>query len=216
MDYDTELKSIAKFDKKKTYVLQDRNIISVGAGRFHCADMLYQSGFIVQEAYGIHDTSYQNIVKCDVDTRKDLCDNVVLASGTTTVQGIVEHMTNELTSLAPSTMRSRWLLRLGMDWRICLVCVLPDGNIITVGAERFCHVEVLLQPNFIGEGASEIHDTSFSSNMKIDVSHPQGVVRLCRVVRLTTMFQGTGGHMTNELMFLAPSTMKVQVVAPPE
>ena len=34
LDYDTELKSIAKFDKKKTHVLPDRNIISVGAGRF--------------------------------------------------------------------------------------------------------------------------------------------------------------------------------------
>ena len=29
LDYDTELKSIAKFDEKKTYVLADRNILSV-------------------------------------------------------------------------------------------------------------------------------------------------------------------------------------------
>ena len=29
---------------------------------------------------------------------------------------------------------------------------LPDGNIITVGVKRFLHVEVLFQPNVIGEG----------------------------------------------------------------
>ena len=40
-------------------------------------------------------------------------------------------------------------------------------------------------------------------------------VRLCRVDRLTTLFRGTGEHMTNELMSLVPST-KAQVVVPPE
>ena len=90
--------------------------------------ILYQPGFIYREAYGIHDTSFQNVMKCDVDTRKDLCNNVVLASDTTIFQGIVEHMTNKLTALAPSTMRSRWSLRFGVHWRIYLVCELPDGT----------------------------------------------------------------------------------------
>jgi len=97
-----------------------------------------------------------------------------------------------------------------------IVCELPDGNIISVGVKRFLHVEVLLQPNFMGEGASEIHDTSFQSNMKCDVNIRKDLKLYCLVVRLTTMFEGTGEHMTNELMSLAPSTMKAQVVAPPE
>ena len=33
-------------------------------------------------------------------------------------QGIVERMTNELTALVSSTMRSRWLLRFSMNWRM--------------------------------------------------------------------------------------------------
>ena len=40
----------------------------------------------------------------DVDLRKDLHANVVLSGGTAIFQGIGEHMTNELTDLAPSTM----------------------------------------------------------------------------------------------------------------
>ena len=104
LDYDTKLKSIAKFDKKKTHVLPDRNIISVGAVRFRCAEKLCQPGFIDREAYRIHDISFQNVMKCDVDTRKDLYDIVVLSGGTTIFQGIGEHM-NGPTVLAPSTMR---------------------------------------------------------------------------------------------------------------
>ncbi len=37
---------------------------------------------------------------------------------------------------------------------------LPDGNIITVGSERFRCPEVLFQPSFIGKEASGIHDTT--------------------------------------------------------
>ena len=40
LDYDTQLKSTAEVDKDKTYVFPDRNIITVGAKRFHCADQI--------------------------------------------------------------------------------------------------------------------------------------------------------------------------------
>merc|ERR1712122_392962 len=106
LDYDTELKSTAESsDKEKTYELPDGNIITVGAERFRCAEVLFQPSFIAKEASGIHDTSFQSIMKCDVDIRKDLYANVVLSGGTTMFQGIGERMTKELTALAPSTMK---------------------------------------------------------------------------------------------------------------
>ena len=147
LDYDTELKSTAETDKEKTHLLSDENITTVGAERFHCVGILFQPSLIGKEANGCHDTSFQYIKKCDVDLRK-ICTHVVLSGGMTMFQGIVEHMTKELTALAPSTMRSRWLLRFGMDWRIYLVYVLPDGNIITVGAEWFLYVEVFFKVKF--------------------------------------------------------------------
>ena len=49
-------------------------------------------------------------MKCCVNIRKSLYANVVLSCGTTVFQGMIERMTNELTALVPSTMRSRWLL----------------------------------------------------------------------------------------------------------
>merc|ERR1712194_58222 len=67
--------------------------------------ILFQPSFIGKEASGIHDTTFQSIMKCDVDVRKDLYANVVLSGGTTMFGGIGERMTKELTALAPSTMK---------------------------------------------------------------------------------------------------------------
>jgi len=106
LDYDTEMKAVTESsDKEKTYELPDGNIITVGAERFRCPEVLFQPSFIGKEASGIHDTTFQSIMKCDVDIRKDLYANVVLSGGTTMFQGIGERMTKELTALAPSTMK---------------------------------------------------------------------------------------------------------------
>jgi len=106
LDFDTEMKEAAESsDKEKTYELPDGNIITVGNERFRCPEVLFQPSLIGKEASGIHDTSFQSIMKCDVDIRKDLYSNIVLSGGTTMFSGIGERMTKELTALAPSTMK---------------------------------------------------------------------------------------------------------------
>jgi actin beta/gamma 1 len=106
LDFDAEMKASAESsENEKTYELPDGNIITVGGERFRCPEVLFQPSFIGKEASGIHDTTFQSIMKCDVDIRKDLYANVVLSGGTTMFQGIGERVTKELTALAPSTMK---------------------------------------------------------------------------------------------------------------
>merc|ERR1712166_536555 len=93
---------------------------------------------------------------------------------------------------------------------------LPDGNIITLGNERFRCPEVLFQPSFIGKEASGIHDTTFQSINKCDIDIRRDLYANIVLSGGTTMFQGIGERMTKELTALAPSTMKIKVVAPPE
>ena len=57
------------------------------------------------ESCGIHETTYNSIMKCDVDIRKDLYANTVLSGGTTMYPGIADRMQKEITALAPSTMK---------------------------------------------------------------------------------------------------------------
>ncbi|KAF5768949.1 putative Actin family [Helianthus annuus] len=60
---------------------------------------------IGMEAAGIHETTYNSIMKCDVDIRKDLYGNIVLSGGTTMLPGLADRMSKEITALAPSSMK---------------------------------------------------------------------------------------------------------------
>jgi actin beta/gamma 1 len=106
LDFDAEMKSAAESSSlEKTYRGEDGNVITVGNQRFRCPEVLFQPSFIGKEAPGIHDCTFQTIMKCDVDIREDLYANIVMSGGTTMFPGICERMTKELTALAPSTMK---------------------------------------------------------------------------------------------------------------
>merc|ERR1719247_635619 len=82
LDYDAELKAAASSaDLAKDYELPDGNVIQVDTARFKCPEALFQPSMIGKEADGIHNTTYQTIMACDVDIRKDLYANIVCSGG---------------------------------------------------------------------------------------------------------------------------------------
>merc|ERR1712176_1592650 len=93
---------------------------------------------------------------------------------------------------------------------------LPDGNVITVGNERFRCPEVLFQPSFIGKEAEGVHDTMFRTIMKCDVDIRKDLYANIVMSGGTTMYEGLADRLTKEMAALAPSTMEIKVVAPPE
>jgi len=105
IDYDAELKrSESSSEMEKTYELPDGQVITISNERFRCPEVLFQPSFVGKEDEGVHKLTYNSIMKCDIDIRKDLYGNIVLSGGSTMFAGIADRMNKEITALAPSSM----------------------------------------------------------------------------------------------------------------
>uniref|UniRef100_A0A3Q2GWR7 Actin gamma 1 n=1 Tax=Equus caballus TaxID=9796 RepID=A0A3Q2GWR7_HORSE len=75
---------------------------------------------------------------------------------------------------------------------------LPHGQVITIGNKR------------------GIHETAFNSIMKCDVDIHKDLYANTVLSGGTTLYPGIADRMQKEITALAPSTMKIKIIAPPE
>jgi len=88
-DYERELKrSYQDSSISRNYELPDGQVITIGNERFRAPEILFKPSFIGLEQDGIHQATYNSIMRCDVDIRKDLYSNIVLADEVTLFDGI--------------------------------------------------------------------------------------------------------------------------------
>ncbi len=94
---------------------------------------------------------------------------------------------------------------------------LPDGQVVTLGSERFRCPEVLFQPSMVGMEAKGIDWCTFDCIQKCDVDVRRDLYANIVLSGGTTMFPGIADRMAKEITAKAPgAAMKVKVIAPPE
>merc|ERR1711977_500968 len=93
---------------------------------------------------------------------------------------------------------------------------LPDGQVITIGNERFRAPEPMFQPQHLGLESVGIHETAYNSIMHSDLDIRKVLYANIVLSGGTTMFPGIADRMQKEISQLAPPTMKIKIIAPPE
>lgn len=105
-DFDTEMaNSQGSTAFEKTYEMPDGATLTIGNERFRCPEALFQPSLVGVESPGIAELTYNSIMKCDVDIRRDLYSNIVLSGGTTMFPGIDVRMTKDIKAMAPSSVQ---------------------------------------------------------------------------------------------------------------
>ncbi|ELA48371.1 actin-1 [Vavraia culicis subsp. floridensis] len=93
---------------------------------------------------------------------------------------------------------------------------LPDGNVLKLGNQVFRAPEMLFNPSLSGFELPGIHETIYNSIMRCDVD-----IRKCLYSNIvlsggTTMYPGISDRLQKEISALAPPSIQVKVIAPPE
>jgi len=105
-DYDAGLQQATSSSTlEKTYQMPDGEVMTLEKERFQCPEALFQPSLVDFEADGIHKLVYNSIMKCDVDIRKQLYNNIVLSGGTSMFDGIAERLQKEIKNLAPPSIK---------------------------------------------------------------------------------------------------------------
>ena len=93
---------------------------------------------------------------------------------------------------------------------------LPDGQRLIMGAERFRAPEILFQPSMIGMDVPGIVETTYNSIIGCDFDIRKSLYENIVLSGGSTMFPGITDRIKKEMTALAPSSIKIRVIAPPE
>lgn len=74
LDSDSEMKKAEQLN----IVVPDGQLISIGNERFRCPEILFQPSLLGYEHEGIGRTTFDSIMDCDIDIRKDLYQDIFI------------------------------------------------------------------------------------------------------------------------------------------
>jgi len=94
--------------------------------------------------------------------------------------------------------------------------ILPDGEVIRIGNERFKCPEALFKPALLGKKSLGIHHIIIDSILKCDVDIRKDLFDSIVLTGGNTMFEGIENRIENDLIKHAPSTTKLEVISPLE
>jgi centractin len=93
---------------------------------------------------------------------------------------------------------------------------LPDNSKINVGPEAFRAPEILFHPRLVGSEDNGFHTMLHEAITSADVDLRKALYTSVLLSGGTTLLEGLGKRLLNELKALAPPSLKIKITAPPE
>jgi len=90
-----------------SFKLPDGKVIQIGPEKFRAPEVLFNPSLIGLEYVGIHQCLVNAITKSDLDIRRRLFSEIVLAGGSTLFQGFGDRLLSEVRKLAPRDTKIR-------------------------------------------------------------------------------------------------------------
>eukprot|EP00299_Pterocystis_sp_00344_P017660 c8850_g1_i3.p2 GENE.c8850_g1_i3~~c8850_g1_i3.p2 ORF type:complete len:194 (-),score=52.39 c8850_g1_i3:539-1120(-) len=94
-------------DYLSKYTLPDGREISLTSERFRASEILFRPSILGSEYLGVHEMVSQAISKSQLEMRRTLYADIVLAGGTTKCLGFGQRLLNEVTKSAPKDTKVR-------------------------------------------------------------------------------------------------------------
>ena len=94
--------------------------------------------------------------------------------------------------------------------------ILPDGNTITIGAERFLAPEAFFNPSMLGKEDDPLDEAIHNAVQSCDIDLRKELYQNIVLSGGSTMFPGLKERLHKELTELVPENVEIRIVAPPE
>ena len=94
---------------KYPYSLPDGTVLEVGSEAYRAPEIMFQPDLVGSECRGVHDLLVKSVMKADIDLRRVLFSQMVLAGGSTMFPGFGDRLLNEVRKhpLSPKDMKIR-------------------------------------------------------------------------------------------------------------
>lgn len=85
--------------KNEEYTLPDGNKMEIGIERYQIPEIIFNPSIINIDSKNLPELIYDSINKCDISTRKELFNNIILVGGNTMIKGFTQRFKNEFEKL---------------------------------------------------------------------------------------------------------------------